>query len=290
VLRRLIVNADDYGLTPGVSRGILRAHAEGIVTSTTVMINMPAAEEWIDKALREAPGLGLGLHLNLTAGQPVSPPDDIPDLVTPRGTFHKADVLIGWLPTLNMEQVERELRAQIDRFTALAGQPPDHLDSHHHITYLSPPMATLMLGLARELSVPVRRPIPASWDETQAADIFESMMGHRPPSRAYAEEMIDVLDGLFRKANVPTPDDFIRAFYGDGATLGNLLLLLLDTGEGATELMCHPAEVDEALESTSGYAEARQRELAALTAPSAREVINTEFIQLITFADLKSPS
>jgi predicted glycoside hydrolase/deacetylase ChbG (UPF0249 family) len=290
VLRRLIVNADDYGLTPAVSRGILRAHAEGIVTSTTVMITMPAAPEWVETARREAPDLGLGLHLNLTAGRPVSPPGDIPDLVTPRGAFHPPDVLIGWLPTLDMEQVERELRAQIDRFTALAGQPPDHLDSHHHITYLSPPMASLMLGLARELGVPVRRPFPARWDAEQAADIFESLMGDRPPSRAYAEEMIDVLDGLFRGAGVPTPDDFIRAFYGDGANLGNLLLLLLDVGEGTTELMCHPAEVDEALKTASSYTDSRQHELAALTAPSAREVINTEFIQLITFGDLKPPS
>lgn len=290
MLRRLIVNADDYGLTPGVSRGILRAHAEGIVTSTSVMINMPGAAKWVGTALREAPDLGLGLHFNLTAGKPVSPPDAIPDLVTPRGAFHPSDVLIGWLPTVDMGQVERELHAQIDRFGEAAGRPPDHLDSHHHITYLSPPMVSLMLELARELVVPVRRPIPARWDIEQAADIFESMMGDRPPSRAYAEEMIDVLNGLLRGASVPTPDDFIRAFYGDGATLGNLLLLLLDIEEGTTELMCHPGEADEDLGSASGYVEARQRELTALMAPSTREVINTEYIQLITFANLKPPS
>ena len=73
--RRLIVNADDFGVTEGVSRGILRAHREGLVTSTTVLASLPAQPE-LDAVARDSAGLGLGLHFNLTLGRPVSPPGD----------------------------------------------------------------------------------------------------------------------------------------------------------------------------------------------------------------------
>ena len=73
--RRLIVNADDFGLTAGVSRGILRAHREGLVTSTTVLASLPAQPE-LDATATASPGLGLGLHFNLTWGRPVSPGGD----------------------------------------------------------------------------------------------------------------------------------------------------------------------------------------------------------------------
>ena len=75
MLRQLIVNADDFGFTEGVSRGILRGHHEGIVTSTSVMINFPAALDWVSRARQDAPDLGLGLHLVLTAGRPAAPHD-----------------------------------------------------------------------------------------------------------------------------------------------------------------------------------------------------------------------
>ena len=76
-MKRLIVNADDFGRAPGVNQGILDAHTHGIVTSTTVMINYPDAPAGIERAQADAPDLGLGLHLNLTSGPPISAPEDI---------------------------------------------------------------------------------------------------------------------------------------------------------------------------------------------------------------------
>ena len=73
-MKRLIVNADDFGRSPGINRGILEAHLRGIVTSTTVMVNCPAAALGLERALAEAPDLGIGLHITLTAGRPLSPP------------------------------------------------------------------------------------------------------------------------------------------------------------------------------------------------------------------------
>lgn len=287
MLRQLIVNADDFGHSLGVSRGIIRAHREGIVTSTSVMINMPAAAASIALAKAEAPRLGLGLHLNITSGPPVSPPEAIPDLLKHDGHFRPHEEVIVDLPTLDMRQVERELRAQIARFEELVGCKPDHLDSHHHITYLSPPMAALMVQLARELEVPIRRPLPGGPDEVaRGADMLIDILGPTT-SRAYAEEMVETLLSFVRRSGVTTPDHFIGDFYAERAILGELLLMLLDVPEGVTELMCHPGEVDDELRATSSYVEKREDELRWLTHPSARELIRSEFIQLITFADIQ---
>lgn len=284
MLRQLIVNADDYGLTAGVSRGILRAHREGIVTSTSAMVNMPPAEAWLQTALAEAPELGLGLHLNLTQGRPVSQPGDVSDLIRPNGTFHPREALIAQLPTADTTQVEREMLAQVARFEQITGRLPDHLDSHHHITYLSPPVIKLMVKLARELQVPIRNPLPG--DAGQAADYLAWTLSDMF-TRAYTEEMVDIINAYISRGDVVTPGRFMPGFFGEQATLGDLLLMLLDVPEGVTELMCHPAEIDDDLRQISNYVEPRQAELEALTHPSAREVINSEFIQLLNFGDLK---
>ena len=104
-MRGLIVNADDFGLSPGVSRGILRAHWEGIVTSTTFMVNFPWAAEMAG-LLRRAPRLGVGLHLNLTTGAPVLPPAEVPSLVGPDGRFGRS--LVRLIDRMRPAEAERE--------------------------------------------------------------------------------------------------------------------------------------------------------------------------------------
>jgi hypothetical protein len=86
-MRQLIVNADDFGYSSGVNRGILEAHRQGIVTSTSVMVNQRAAPAGTKQALTDAPDLGLGLHLILTQGRPVLPPGQVPSLVGGDGRF-----------------------------------------------------------------------------------------------------------------------------------------------------------------------------------------------------------
>lgn len=287
MLRQLIVNADDFGYTEGVSRGILKAHRDGIVTSTSVMINFPAAAEWIPHAQTEAPHLGLGLHLTLTAGHPAAPPEQIPDLLQDDGRFYNKPDLIDRLPSLNPEQLRAELRAQVAKFERIAGTHPDHLDSHHHITYLSPVLVETMIELAQELDIPIRNPLPDTDDDRAIIkDFFSDVIGGMP-SEGFGYELLRILRSYKDNLHVAMPDVFIPTFYGNRAILGELLLILLDVPEGVSELMCHPAELDAQLASSSSYTDKRQTELEALTHPSTREVINSEFIQLITFEDLK---
>src|SRR5512134_3484615 len=134
-MKRLIINSDDYGRTPEISRGIREAHARGVVTSTTCMMNIPTTAEDIAVALRETPALGMGVHLVLTMGDPISARVTVPSITDENGHFFKYTPLIEHLSTLNIEEVKQEWRAQIEAFIRAAGRKPSHLDSHHHSSF-----------------------------------------------------------------------------------------------------------------------------------------------------------
>ncbi len=127
--RRLIVNADDFGLSRSVNRGILETHERGVVTSCTLLANGPAFEDGL-KLLRETPGLGVGIHLNPLRGRPVSPAESLPRL-TRNGSFHlKLTGLIRLPFRLIAEELEREYRAQIEKVLD-HGLRPTHLDGEN---------------------------------------------------------------------------------------------------------------------------------------------------------------
>ncbi|MBN8201075.1 chitin disaccharide deacetylase [Bacillus sp. NTK034] len=122
---KLIVNADDFGYSPGVNYGILHSHLFGIVNSATMMMNMPGTEQALAMA-RQYPGLRTGVHLVLTCGKPLL--SDLKTLTNKDGYFRSQADLDG----ISAEELELEWSAQIDRFIG-AGLPPSHLDSHHHV-------------------------------------------------------------------------------------------------------------------------------------------------------------
>ena len=160
--RRLIVNADDYGLSPGVNAGVLAAHRDGLVTSATTMINMPWAVDGIAAA---PPSLALGLHLNLTTGAPSAAPARVPSLLGADGAFLRLDRLLLRLGLGQVREgdLEREIAAQLER-AVRTGAALDHLDGHHHI-HLHPRVLPIALRLAAAYGVPaVRCP-----EETAAA-------------------------------------------------------------------------------------------------------------------------
>jgi predicted glycoside hydrolase/deacetylase ChbG (UPF0249 family) len=148
-VKRLIVNADDFGLCSGVNSGILRAHKEGIVTSTTLMVNMGGAGQAYAIA-KATPSLGVGIHINLTGGKPVS--EGVESLLGPDGSFLKLPALAE---CARRDHLEREIGAQIAAFQA-AGLAPTHIDSHHHVHRLIPAVGDIVSRLAGELGLPVR--------------------------------------------------------------------------------------------------------------------------------------
>jgi predicted glycoside hydrolase/deacetylase ChbG (UPF0249 family) len=276
--KKLIVNADDYGRSPGVSRGILEAHRRGIVTSTTVMINQPSVRDQLDQALA-CGDLGIGLHLVFSAWRPVLPPEDIPTLVDGDGFFLKQHDLWARAEEISPKQLHAEFAAQLARFADWAERPPDHLDCHHFV-HLYPPFFQAYADLAAEHRLPLRVPFPPEADFRQAAATLP-----------YLEEFpLDLVRGmvatnsaLLDSRSLSYPDRFIGTFFGTEAlTLDNLLGILRALPDGVGELMCHPGYVDSAL-ATSTYRRERETELELLTHRAVRDCVAECGIELVTF-------
>lgn len=271
---RLIVNADDYGRDDDVSRGIRQAHSQGIVTSTTAMLNFPANQANLRLAAKEAPGLGLGVHLVLTSGKPLLAAGEIPSLVDENGAFLRPDKFWSKLDSLNSEEVMAEWRAQIDRFIRIMGHPPTHLDSHHHSSYYNAMLFRNMLLLAKEYGCAVRIPVINTAREDN---------GLYPSLR---DSFIEFSGTLLAEFRPRAPQRFIATFYDEQATKSTLVEILRNLEEGVSELMCHPGYAGKELIATSIYNHERERELEILTDPEISDLIKKRNIQLISFAGL----
>jgi chitin disaccharide deacetylase len=277
--KRLIVNADDYGHTPGTCLGIRRAHLQGIVTSTSAMMNRPLAPAELTIATRTCPDLGVGVHLVLTTGKPLLPVVKIPSLVDGEGKFLKHETFIARLAALNVDQVWAEWNAQVEKFIRHYGKNPDHLDSHHHSSYYTPALFERMCRLAEQLHCAIRKPFgPESAD---AADYL-------PPP--LVEKAITEY-GAYTSHPIPaTTDCFIGTFYDTGATKEHLLAILADIAAEVNnetfELMCHPAAPDHELGLISDYNDKRVEELAILQDKEIRQNLEELNIQLIRYSDL----
>ena len=251
--RLLIVNADDLGRTAAINEGVFAAHRRGIVTSATLMVAYPAAVEAAAR-LAEHPDLGVGLHVALTGGRPVLPPERLPSLVDADGRLPRRRQDLG---SPDPVEVAAEVRAQLDRFRRLTGRLPTHFDGHHHC-HRVPAVLEAVVALAVELGLPVR-------------DAGEGM-GDR-----------------LRAAGVATTDRFDDGFYAEGADLVALLGVLADLPPGSTELMCHPGLADTELAAAgSTYTDDRVRELEILSDPRVARAVDEAGIRLINFGALPS--
>jgi predicted glycoside hydrolase/deacetylase ChbG (UPF0249 family) len=272
-MKRLIINSDDYGRTPDISRGIREAHLKGVLTSTTCMMNIPTTAADVAVAVQETPRLGMGVHLVLTMGRPILPKDAVPSIVDANGNHFKYDAFIANIPNLKMDEVKAEWRTQIEAFIHAAGRKPTHLDSHHHSSFFTPELFRGMLEIAREYGVPIRNPIAYGDNPTAGMP-------------AVADPMSDHAPRLIEEFNVRTTDTIFVDFYDDGATHETLLGILDKLPNGVTEIMCHPGYVDEAFAKESVYNFQRERELQILTDPAVKQALAEQGIELITFADL----
>lgn len=254
-MTRLIVNGDDFGMCEGVTLGILKAHRDGILRSTTMMVGMPFAAQAAQMA-KDYPNLGIGIHFTLTAGNPVSDPKDVPSLVEADGTFHSQDWHIKNKQKpieedeLNYEEVYKEYCAQLKRFEELNGRLPDHFDSHHG-TSSYPRIYEQTKKLIEKYDVPVRC-------------------------------SFDYVGGNYERP------EFLNYFYDDQLSLEYFIedydhILEKDL----CEIMCHPAFVDEYLYTHSSYNIQRTKELAILTDKRVLDWVKDNHIELINFQDLK---
>jgi hopanoid biosynthesis associated protein HpnK len=289
-MKRLIVNADDFGLTENVNRGILDAHREGIVTSTTLLANGMAFESAAAAGTRFH-RLGIGVHLNLTEGKPVADARHIPTLVDRGGRLHLAPSRL-WagiaLGQVSLSEIEVELRAQV-RKVIRAGIRPTHFDGHKHVHVL-PGVAEIVIRLAREFRIPaVRCPMEqnahASGPLRNRRFSRISMVKQYLVSRAVSDQARNFRKKL-AQVGLLSPTYFqglSRTGFLDASAIREILGNL---PPGTSELMCHPGYRDVELERTgTRLLTERETEIQGLTARSVRNFVASGGIQLWNYKD-----
>jgi predicted glycoside hydrolase/deacetylase ChbG (UPF0249 family) len=271
-MAQLIINSDDYCRTSEISRGVREAHSRGVVTSTTCMMNFPNAADDIALALKETPDLGLGVHLVLTSGPPLSPPEEVPTLVTAENRFPGLAQFLSGMSEVEPGQVKKEWKRQIEKFVSLTGCAPTHLDSHHHSSYYTKEFFQAMLELAQEYGCAIRQ--------------VTSNEGSWLPEEVQAT-ILDYAQPLMKEFEITTTDAFYGSFYDEQATKEEISGILRRLPEsGVFELMCHPGYSDAGLEASSIYNRQRERELEVLTDQIVLDLIKNLDIELVTFAVL----
>lgn len=273
-MKRLIVNADDFGLTPGINRGILAACTEGIVNSLSLMPTGRAFPEAAEMA-RSLPGIDAGIHLALTGETPLSPADRIPSLVEPGGLLLRTPHRFFFrylLGRISSGEAERELRSQIEAFL-LKNLTPSHVDSHCHI-HMFPPLFRLVSQLAAEYRIPrIRISCESLW---QRPDLRS--LNLKFGARCLQIMGLNVLAGGFRerarRIRLQPADHTTGLQYSGHLGTRRLLSLLERLQSGATEIICHPGYENDPARNRYGHWNYEwEAELEALTAPQTREKI-----------------
>jgi hopanoid biosynthesis associated protein HpnK len=286
-VRRLIVNADDFGYTSGVNRAIVEAHSRGVVTSSTLMANGPAFAEATVLA-RTVPKLSVGCHVVLTDGVPVLTAAQLPSLTT---NLHFRDGMMTFAARsiagrMNADEIIAEAAAQIRKLQS-AGIAVSHIDTHKH-THLFPGILRPLLRAASDCGVrAVRNPfgprLPLQSSHLLARPGLWTRYAEVRVLGSFAGKFLEAVD----REGFSTPD----------GTLGIVVTGALDETlfdaiarsipEGTWEFVCHPGYNDADLQAgKTRLRESRETELRVLTLPAARELLAQQGIELISYREL----
>jgi hopanoid biosynthesis associated protein HpnK len=274
----VIVNADDFGLDPGINRGIIEAHCRGIVTSASLMPTGDAFEEAIALA-RKHEELSLGIHLTLVEGRPVLPAERIPSLVAADGGFLKTPwgFVKRWAAgQIRLGEVQQELEAQVAKVTE-RGIRIDKLDSHMHL-HLLPGIFQTVVQVARKHQIKgIRLP----------REDFR-WRGSRCIAGSAKQVVLRCLAFLqarhVRSAALFCPDYLCGITESGQMTADALLRTLSSLRPGITEIMVHPGYHDGEMESWSlSRRYKREHELIALTASQVKELVKRLQIELVSY-------
>jgi predicted glycoside hydrolase/deacetylase ChbG (UPF0249 family) len=288
-VRNLIVNADDLAWTEGVNRGIAQAHRYGIVTSATILANGAAFASAVE-LVKATPSLAVGVHLNLSDGKPVSPPETVPSIVNDRGEFKggpEALLLRVARRNLRIKEVELEWESQI-RKVVNAGIQPTHLDGHKHV-HMLPGMFEIVLRLAKRNAIPAVRVSHEGSSLRAALSSGENQNIPLVMKQGVQARVLKLLArdarALAEAAGIATTDYFCGIAQTGELTIEGMKCLLQNLPEGTTEIMCHPGFMDKELEeSATRLRDSRELEVQILTSPDLRNLVASQGIRLIDYA------
>ena len=290
-MRRLIINADDFGLTAGVNRAIVEAHENGVVTSATLMANGQGFQQAIALA-QSRPRLGVGCHVVLVDGAPLLDQTAVRSLLD-RGSNSSGDPhfregiarfgALALLGRLDESEVEAEGTAQIRKLQA-AGITVTHLDSHKH-THLFPRVLRPLLRAAASCGV---RAIRNPFERIQGSQLAASpSLWRRWTEVGILRSLVRQFREAVQQAGVSTPDGTL-AIVATGSLNERLLCLMVENlPDGTWELVCHPGYNDVELRAVrTRLRESRERELRILTSSSTRDLLAANGVELVSFREL----
>jgi predicted glycoside hydrolase/deacetylase ChbG (UPF0249 family) len=261
-LKRLIVNADDFGFTEDVNRGIVVAHQRGILTATTIMATGRAFDD-AARLARENPSLDVGVHLVLVGAEGFPP------------TISKLIAAIALKRIAIYDELARQMRRVLE-----AGIEPTHLDTHKH-THLLPPVLDAVARMSEEFDVPwVRRPFD-----------FPMRAGGVPWTRRVVSGALGRLRNRFERTltrhGCKTTDHFAGFQMTGHYDAAELAALIRELPEGSTEFMCHPGYCTHELRAArTRLRESRERELAALLSGDVKQSLADCEVHLAAYRDL----
>ncbi len=285
---RLIVNADDFGLTEGVNRAIGEAHQFGIVTSATLMANARAFEHAVELARRH-PRLSVGCHVVLADGVPVSKTDDVPTLVTQRGAFRNSFgdfALAAVRGRISGEEIEREATTQIEKLQN-AGLTVSHVDTHKHLHALPQVLGPLL----RAAGVCGVRAVRNPFAPVKPLAYAHLLQRPRLWKRYSQVKTLRAMEGRFRRAveaaGMLTTDGSFGVL-GTGALEKKLFAAIIGSvPEGTWEFVTHPGYNDLDLDQVrTRLRDTRPVEHAVLMCAEAREAVEARGIELISYREL----
>jgi predicted glycoside hydrolase/deacetylase ChbG (UPF0249 family) len=284
--KRLIINADDLGMSRGITDGILRAHREGVVTSASLIVNQ-AGSEYAVAQLVKYPDLGVGIHLNISEGTPVLPPQQVPTLVTRDGCFYPPAQMVRrlWRWHTSPHELEAEFRAQIRRMKD-RGLSITHGDCHHHMHLYPCAVAPFRRALLAEGIHCARAPRHRHWPR-------DGYIGGPHAGPAYRRLLVCAYADFTQRVTfrpLITPDSCLTCHPRYANRLESLTegwkAALQNIIPGVYELGCHPSLRDPAFSDHTYWRERRELELRILTDPAFRTVIEENNIELINYSNL----
>ena len=297
-MRRLIINADDFGLTAGVNRAILEAHTRGVVTSTTVMANSQAFQGATDlvggSRSNGAMPISIGCHVVLVDGEPLLPAEKVSSLLDPKRRNHNPHfrdslnnfALASFRHSLDPGEIEAEAAAQMRRIQA-AGVQLSHFDTHKH-AHMFPAVLRPLLRAATACHIPaVRNPFGQVWPLP-----LTGLLRTRRLWKRFAQ--LNVLRNFaanFRREveahGLRTTDGSLGVLVTGELDLKLFTAIAESMPEGTWEFVCHPGYSDADLDKVqTRLRKSREQELGLLTSPEAKEILRQQKIELISYNEL----
>ena len=288
--KRLVINADGFGFTPGINRGITESVEKGVVSSTSCVVNFPYIED-IVVFKRNFPKISTGIHFNLSVGKPVSPPEKVKSLVDEEGEFWRENLTKRiMMKKIKFNDMLIELESQVKKLMEY-GVKISHFSGYEN-KHLYPPFLIAAIKIARRYGITKMRSHNRYLFVRDTLCRKRSILNYymNRPFRLFTHSMSKIITKFANFKGMKTADRLITsAYYLDHPKkylLDTWLRIIETLPEGTSEMVCHPGYPDDLLRKYAKYADERRLELDILTSEEIKNAITDKGIEIISFHEL----